>query len=143
MRKYSKKQIKEAIWAYEYFVNRWNLCSADVTIFNVRSFGMDYTYDAKIVRDGEHTERFDDCAIPKEVLHKYIIATRMVEDFKEATTEMCPHCESEQETKFIVSPCPGCGKELVACSMCQEPFKPFPKCGCKDCKSGSNFKLLK
>jgi len=33
-------------------------------------------------------------------------------------TELCPHCDTEQEVDKGYQDCPNCGKELVGCSLC-------------------------
>ena len=50
------------------------------------------------------------------------------------STELCPHCGTEQTVTRFVQNCPNCGQQLVACSMCSNK-----ECG--NCQDGTNFIL--
>jgi len=63
------------------------------------------------------------------------------EKFK--TTEVCPHCSTEQEIDSqIAGNCPNCGNILVACTVCaiyNSDNETKNGEGCPNCTKGSNF----
>jgi len=56
------------------------------------------------------------------------------------STEMCPHCDTEQTVTAIVQECPNCKKPLVACSMCVIYNSNVTEDNCDGCTDGSKFK---
>jgi hypothetical protein len=52
--------------------------------------------------------------------------------------EVCPHCENQSVINRPFSPCPKCGKILVACTMCSVPDS---KDSCKGCREGSKMRI--
>jgi DNA phosphorothioation-dependent restriction protein DptG len=48
-------------------------------------------------------------------------------------TEVCPHCDQEQEINQIDAPCPNCGETLIACAMCTMEYAD----GCEGCPDGT------
>ena len=49
-------------------------------------------------------------------------------------TEVCPHCDTEQEINKPCDPCPSCGETLVACAMCTMEYAD----GCAGCPDGTS-----
>ncbi len=86
--------------------------------------------DVEFEHEGELGERV--CSYPycDSNLNKF----QTEEEYSFESIELCPHCDTEQPVTKINQPCPECGKNLVACSMCE-----IHKCA--GCVGGSNFKL--
>lgn len=53
-----------------------------------------------------------------DTLHDMLIA---IDQEREYTYEMCPHCVAEIEVvaELAIQQCPSCGKHIVICSMCE------------------------
>lgn len=78
---------------------------------------------------GEAYQNDDEVGVAMQDL-KTMLSTIVYGD----TTEVCPHCEEEQETNKPNSPCPNCGKTLIACSMCTMEYAD----GCAGCTDGTS-----
>lgn len=53
------------------------------------------------------------------------------------STEVCPHCDTEQKITKSLQPCKKCKKPLVGCSMCSNGGRD-DKFGCADCPDGTD-----
>ena len=58
--------------------------------------------------------------------------------FPSPVTEMCSACMNEVNVSELVSKCPECGEEIVACGQCTQCLDGGNGCG--GCAKGSNFK---
>jgi hypothetical protein len=64
-----------------------------------------------------------------------------LEIFGFETTELCPHCDTEQIINDVVQPCPNCNEPLVACSMCNICLDVNTTETCEGCNNGGKFSL--
>ena len=53
------------------------------------------------------------------------------------STELCPHCGTEQPVTTVVQECPNCKEPLVACTMCIVPITKGKSCN--GCGYGTKF----
>ena len=65
------------------------------------------------------------------------IKTRLSVLIHGESTEVCPHCDVEQEISESIQPCGNCGKPLVGCSMCCNGGRD-DVFGCSGCKDGTD-----
>ena len=78
---------------------------------------------------GEAYENDDEVGMAMQEM-KMLLSTIVYGD----TTEVCPHCDHEQEINEVDAPCPECGKTLIACSMCTMEYGD----GCGECPDGTS-----